>query len=101
MKDKFYMFDTTLPKPDYVLFETLPGLVGYLENWIQRAMKKTRSQFMYEMAEVGHGYDDPAGASFTQLLSEYVNIGIVQHDGRIVKCDVHRAVAFNKEEFGH
>lgn len=97
---KFYIFDTTLAKPDYVLFDSVPNLVRYLENWIQRAMKKTRSQFMFEMSEIGHGYDDAPGANFTQLLSEYVNIGIVQSN-KPVKCDVHRSVAFNKPEFGN
>jgi hypothetical protein len=97
---KFYVYDTTLPKPDYVLFESVPDLVNYLEGYVQRAMKKTRDTFMYQMSEIGHGYDDRNGANFTQLLSEYVNIGVI-NDGRPMKCDVHRAVAFNKEEFGH
>lgn len=97
---KYYIFDTTLGRPDYVLFQTIPGLVGYLENWIQRAMKKTRAQFMFEMSEIGHGYDDPNGANFTQLLSEYVNIGVFQN-GKPVKCDVHRQSAYDKPEFGN
>jgi hypothetical protein len=97
---KFYIYDVTISKPDYVLFDSVPQLVNYLEGYIQRALRKTRKQFMYEMSEIGHGYDDNAGANFTQLLSEYANIGVIQN-GQPTKCDVHRAVAYNQEEYGH
>jgi len=63
-------------------------------------MGKTRDEFMYEMTEIGHGYDDPDGVNFTRLLSEYVNIGIIQ-DGKPNKCDVHAVEKFSKPEYGN
>lgn len=96
--NKFYIFDRTLKPVKYVLFDTVQDIVNYLEGYVQRAIGKSRKQFMFEMSELGHGYDDNNGVLFTRLLSEHANIGIIK-GGTPVKCDIHM-VSFDKEEFG-
>ena len=97
---KYYVFDTTTTPPKYVIYGTTWEIVKYLESYVLRALKKTRAQFMYEMSELGHGYDDSDGVSFTRLLGEYVNIGVIQK-GKPVKCDIHVVNKFSSEEYGH
>lgn len=97
--NRYYVFDTTVNPVKYVTFDTVPQVVKYLEEYIQRALKQTRPQFMYELAELGHGEDDPRGVNFTRQLSEYVNIGKIQN-GKPVKCDIHVAERFSSPEYG-
>lgn len=98
MNNKFYIFDKTINPVKYQLFDTVDQLVSYLEGLVVRAFGKTRDQFMFDMSSLGHGYDDPAGVTFTRLISEHVNIGMLKN-GVPTKCDVHM-VQFDKEEFG-
>lgn len=97
--NKYYIFDTTLTPAQYVTFDTVPQVVGYLESYIQRALKQTREYFMYDLAELGHGEDDPQGVNFTRQLSDYVNIGKIQND-KPVKCDIHVVERFSAPEYG-
>lgn len=94
----YYTQDPTTNK--YVQFNTLPELVTYLEGMVQRANKITRKQYMQNLIELGYGYDDPQGATFTRALAEDFNIGVIR-DGKYVKTDVHTASTFYKPEFGH
>lgn len=94
----YYTQDSTIGR--YVQFNNLPELVTYLEEMIQRAHKITRKQYMQNLEELGYGYDDPHGATFTRSLGEDFNIGVIR-DGKYVKTDVHAAAAFDKPEFGH
>ena len=97
--NRYYIFDTTLTPAQYVTFETVPQVVEYLEYYIKRALKQTRENFMYELAELGHGDDDARGVNFTRQLSEYVNIGKIQN-GKPVKCDIHVVERFSSPEYG-
>jgi len=96
---RYYIFDTTATPPQYVTFDTVREVVRYLEEYVQRALKQPRAQFMYEMSELGHGEDDARGVNFTRQLSEYVNIGKIQN-GKPVKCDIHVVERFSSPEYG-
>lgn len=96
---KYYIFDTTLPKPDYIFFDSISATVSYLEKLVQKVFHKTRKQYMDEMSSLGHGYDDNTGEYFTQILSEYINIGIVKNN-KPVKCNIHQAQKYRQSEYG-
>lgn len=95
--NKFYIQDTTIGR--YVTFDRVPELVRYLGELIPRATGLSRAQYMQNLIDLGHGYDDPDGVTLTRAIQEQFNIGVVQ-DGTYVRTDVHTAAAFQKEEFG-
>lgn len=95
---KYYIQDSTSGNK-YVHFQTLSELVTYLEGVVQRAYKLSRKQYMQNLIDLGYGYDDPLGATFTRSLKGEFNIGVVKN-GNYVKTDVHESDAFSKSEFG-
>jgi hypothetical protein len=96
--NKFYIQDPTIGR--YVTFPTIKDLVKYLNDMIPRAFRVSREQYVQNLIDLGHGYDDPDGVMLTRALSEEFNIGIIK-DNTYVKTDVHTAVAFQKEEYGN
>lgn len=94
---KYYILDSTLPSREPTTFNTIPEIVRHLEGTVQRKFRKTRSGYMNDLVSIGHPYDDSAGQSFTEALSEVFNIGVVRHD-RLVKCNIHEAAKNNKNK---
>ena len=93
----YYIQDSTAGK--YVIFGTVPELVTYLEGMVQRAHNLTRKQYMQNLIDLGYGYDDPQGVTFTRQMGDQFNIGIVRN-GNYLRTDIHSQNAFTKEEFG-
>jgi hypothetical protein len=98
MKNKFYIKDTTIKKIIY--FNTTSEVVSYLERLIKKTEGKTRSEYMQHLSELGYGYDDSNGISFTRAMAEKFEIGYINSDGNHVRTDVHNISSFNKEEYG-
>ena len=98
MKNKFYIKDSTIKKIIY--FDAVPEVVHYLESLVKKVEGKTRPQFMQYLSELGHGYDDFNGVSFTRALAEKFEIGYVNNMGNHVRTDIHSMSSFTKEEFG-
>lgn len=84
---KYYIEDTTLNKTVY--FSDVNDLIPYLEGVCARHFKQSRKNYMYEMVTLGHGFDDPQGVYFTELMSGHFNIGVLRDDGRHVRTNVH------------
>jgi len=95
--NKLYIQDSTIGQ--YVTFNTVPELVAYLNALIPRAFKISRSEYVQNLIDLGHGYDDEQGVMLTRAMADQFNIGIIR-DGNYVRTDVHTAAAFQKEEFG-
>lgn len=94
----YYIQDSTL-NGKYIHFKTIPELISYLEGVVFRSHRLNRQQYMQNLIDLGYGYDDAQGATFTRSLAEEFNIGIIQ-DGKYLKTDVHSVQAFSKPEFG-
>jgi hypothetical protein len=95
--NKFYIQDTTVGK--YVIFDTVPQVVRYLEGMIPRAFKISKEAYIQNLLDLGYGYDDRGGVMLTRVMGEQFNIGVVK-DNNYVRTDIHTAAAFQKEEFG-
>ena len=48
------------------------------------------------MSELGHGYDDPQGINFTNLMSDHFEIGALKKDGKLVQTNIHELARNNK-----
>lgn len=95
---KYYIRDTTINKVVY--FEDIDNIVGYLEQLCKKKFKQDRKTWMFEMQTLGHGFDDPQGIYFTELMSGHFDVGILRDDGRHVKTNVHelqRNLKYRKE----
>jgi hypothetical protein len=86
---KYYIKDTTLGK-DALFFNNLTEVVKHLEGTVQRKFRQTRKQYMQNLIDLGHGYDDSDGKNFTEALSKVVEIGLQKPHG-LVRCNVHEA----------
>ena len=95
---KFYINDKTIGR--YVYFNSVNELVNYLDGLCRRATSLTRAQYMQNLIDLGYGYDDAGGVTFTRSLAEQFEMGAINKDGTRIKCDVHEAVSFLKEEYG-
>ena len=95
---KFYIQDNTVGK--YVTFNTVPELVKYLgDQVVPRAFKMSRSQYMQNLMDLGHGPDDRNGVTLTRALAEQFNIGVVRNNA-YVRTDIHEATSFLTEGYG-
>lgn len=83
----YYIKDKTIGK--FVTKQSLNELVQYAEELCERYYKRTRKSYMDEMVSIGHGYDDPAGANFIQLMSDEFETGVINSSGKYVKTNVH------------
>lgn len=84
---KYYILDTTLGKTP-VYFDTVPELVKHAEGTVKRYYRQTRQQYMQNLTDLGHGYDDADGKNFIAALSEVFNIGVA-NTARHLKCNIH------------
>lgn len=98
---KYYIQDTTTINNKFVYFNKLNELISYFNHLIPRAYGLNRAQYVQNLIDLGHGYDDAEGVTLTQALSEQFNIGIVRTDGKHERTDVHQASRFLKEEYGN
>lgn len=83
----YYIKDKTVGK--YVIKESLNELVKYAEDLCVRYYKQTRESYMNEMVSIGHGYDDPTGSNFIQLMSDEFETGVLNSSGKYVRTNVH------------
>ena len=82
-KLKYYIVDTTKSvngQSPCMIFETIEGLVNYLEGACIRGFQKTRSKLMESAADTGLAEDDREGRQFYELMSEYFNIGYIKNN---------------------
>ncbi len=92
--NKFYIVDTTLNNKPF-LYETVSQVVKHLEDSVQRKFRQTRKQYMQNLIDLGYGYDDESGKVFTQSLSEYFNIGVVNQNN-YKRCNIHEVDQYAK-----
>ena len=96
--NSFYIQDSTIGK--YVTFNTVPELVRYLNDMIPRAFKISRAEYMQNLIDLGHGYDDPAGVTLTRAMADQFNIGVIKQ-GSYVRTDIHAISRFQDEGYGN
>ena len=97
---KYYIKDPTkAPSPAY--FNSLNELISYLEGFVQRKFNRTRARYMEYLIDLGHGYDDREGQTFTESLRTHVEIGVFNNN-KHYPCNVHDATRYGskKEEMG-
>jgi len=95
--NKLYIQDSTIGQ--YVTFNTVPELVAYLNTLIPRAFKISRSEYVQNLIDLGHGYDDPQGVMITRAMADQFNIGVIKNNS-YVRTDVHAISNFQNEEYG-
>jgi hypothetical protein len=66
---------------------------------IPRAFKISRAEYMQNLIDLGHGYDDRDGVTLTRAMADQFNIGIVR-DGNYMRTDIHDLSNFQNEAFG-
>ncbi len=96
--NKLYIQDSTIGR--YVTFNTVPELVSYLNALVPRAYKISRGEYVQNLIDLGHGYDDPQGVMLTRAMAEDFNIGVIKN-GAYVRTDVHSVSRFQQEEYGN
>jgi hypothetical protein len=94
--NKFYVRDVGNIK----YFNSVPEVISFLEKVVQVKLHMSRPQWMQHVVDLGHGNDEPTGNNFVNSLSEQVEIGAVQKDGKHVRCNIFEATGFSKEEYG-
>lgn len=98
---KFYIIDRQVStKP--AIFNNVNEVVNTLEKVVQYKFKLNRKQYMQNLIDLGYGADDSLGRTFTESMSEHVEIGVVKN-GACVRCNIHEAAHHAKyvEEMGH
>ena len=98
---KYYIIDKQVSNRP-AIFNSLNELINTLERVVQYKFKLTRKQYMQNLIDLGHGIDDPLGRTFTESMSEYVEIGIIKNNS-CVRCNVHEVAHYSKylDEMGH
>ena len=89
----FYIKDTTLGK-DPIFFKTIKEVVKHLEGSVRRKFNQSRQQYMQNLVDLGHGYDDDEGKNFTEALSRVFEIGLKKPMG-LLKCNIHEAALYS------
>ncbi len=100
----YYVVDITIKKDNknpVIMFETIPGVVKYLEGMCQRQFKKTRAQYMNDVESIGHGADEPTGRSFYDQMEQYFNMGVIRDGKHPIKTNIFQADAFLKSKGEH
>ncbi len=95
--NKLYIQDSTIGQ--YVTFNTVQELVAYLNAMIPRAFKISRSDFVQNLIDLGHGYDDADGIMLTRAMADQFNIGVIKNN-TYVRTDVHAISKFQSSEYG-
>lgn len=101
---KYYVVDSTKKqgnKNPVLVFESIDGVVKYLEGMCQRHFGKTRAQYMNEAESVGHSADEATGRAFYDQMEQYFNIGVIRGNSTPVKTNIFEAAAFLKGKDVH
>ena len=93
--NKFYIIDTTQRNEPFI-FENVQGLITHLEGTVKRKFGQTRSNYMQNLIDLGHGYDDREGRTFTESMRTIFNIGIVSKGGILKNCNIHDVAQYSK-----
>lgn len=94
---KYYVVDSTKKqgnKNPVIIFETIDGVVKYLEGMCQRKFNMTRQQYMNEAESIGHSADEATGRAFYDQMEQYFNVGVIRNDSSPVKTNIFEAAAF-------
>jgi len=94
--DQFYVRDCGKTK----YFNSIPEVVSFLEKVVELKMKMTRSKWMEHVIDLGYGADDRNGRVFTESMSEQVEVGTVQNDGKHVRCNIFESTAYKDAAYG-
>lgn len=81
-------------------FNLVSDVVSFLEKVVVLKLKMSRAQWMEHIVDLGHGSDDKNGKCFTESMAEQVEIGVVQKDGKHVRCSIHEATSFKDSAYG-
>jgi hypothetical protein len=95
---KLYIHDSTIGK--YVTFNTVPQLVSYLNTMIPRAFKMQRNEYVQNLIDLGHGYDDPKGVMVTRAMAEEFDMGVIR-ENKYIRTDIHELSSFQDEGYGN
>jgi len=97
---KYFVQD---PKTNQFYYtENVPDMVRFLDRLTKERLGLTRAQLMQNIIDLGGGYDDPPGVTFTRALAaDHFYIGIVRDDGQHIRCDIHDTSNFAKPEYGN
>lgn len=101
---KYYVVDSTKKqgnKNPVIVFESINGVVKYLEGMCQRKFKMTRAQYMNEAESVGHSADEATGRAFYDQMEQYFNVGVIRGDSTPVKTNIFEAAAFLRSKDVH
>lgn len=101
---KYYVVDSTKKqggKNPVLIFESINGVVKYLEGMCQRHFKKTRTEYMNDVESIGHGADEATGRAFYDQMEQYFNVGVIRGDSTPVKTNIFEAAAFLKNKDVH
>jgi hypothetical protein len=101
---KYYVVDSTKKqgtKNPVIVFESINGVVKYLEGMCQRQFGKTRVEYMNEAESIGHSADESTGRAFYDQMEQYFNIGVIRGDSTPVKTNIFEAAAFLKGKDVH
>lgn len=99
---KYYILDRQVSnKP--AIFNSVPEVVNTLEKVVQYKFNMSRKQYMQNLIDLGYGADDSLGRTFTESMSEQLEIGVVKPNGACVRCNIHEAAHHAKyiDEMGH
>lgn len=83
----YYIKDTIVN--EVLKFDDPNDVVVHLEYLCLKKFRKSRKDFMFEMESLGHGYDDPKGINFTNLMSDHFEVGAIKSDGRLTRTNIH------------
>jgi hypothetical protein len=103
---KYYVVDSTKKqggKNPVIIFESIDGVVKYLEGMCQRHFGMNRAQYMNEAESIGHSADESTGRAFYDQMEQYFNIGVIRKDSTPVKTNIFDAAVFlrNKDVNGN
>ena len=101
---KYYVVDSTKKqggKNPVLVFESIDGVVRYLEGMCLRNFGKNRTQYMNDAESIGYSADESSGRAFYDQLEQYFNIGVIRKDSTPVKTNIFEAAAFLKGKDVH
>lgn len=101
MNIKYYIIDKQVTNQPVIL-NSLQEVVATLERVVQYKFKMTRTQYMQNLIDLGYGTDDSLGRTFTESMSECVEIGVIKNNA-CVRCNIHEVAYHSRyiNEMGH
>lgn len=101
---KYYVVDSTTKKNNknpVLLFDTIDGVIKYLEGMCKRQFGMSRAEYMNNVESLGHGADEASGRSFYDQMEQYFNIGVIRNGIEPIKTNIFQADAFLKSKSVH